>query len=246
VIARTFDATFLNTVANNEDVRPWLAGFGALDISAIVGNANNFALQSEFGGFVFTRFEAGRYEAHSMFLKGHGTHAIRAMRAAVEWMFTRTDCEIILTKVPKNNLAAKGLGIAGGFKTMFERDDAALGPCDYISLTISDWALSSRDMEKHGVRLHDFFDTASKAAGVEWGEHPVDAVHDRAAGAALVMGERGQAAKGTLFYNRWASFAGYPTINLVSASPVVLDMSAGHATCVVGISEKDLEMLLCR
>jgi hypothetical protein len=246
MIARTFDAAFLNTVANDEAVRPWLAGVGVLDLTEAVRNINNFALQTEFGGFVFTKHEPGRYEAHSMFLKGHGTHAIRAMRAAVEWMFTRTDCEAVVSKVPRANLAAKGLGRAGGFKTLFERDDETLGPCEYVELQITDWALGSNAMAAHGVRLHEFFDASAEAAGVTWGEHPDDKAHDRAAGASLVMGERGQPLKGTLFYNRWARFAGYPTIALLSIAPVVIDMSAGAATCVVGINENGLEMLLCR
>ena len=244
MIRRTFDATFLNGVANDPQVRPWLAGDGPLDLSDVIRNVNNFALVTETGGFIFTKHETGRYEAHSMFLKG--TSAIRAMRSAVEWMFTRTDCETILSKVPRNNLAAKGLGRVGGFKVLFERDDVLLGPCEYVGLEIADWALSSAAMESHGVRLHKFFETGSKAAGVEWGEHAADKAHDRAAGASLVMGERGQPFKGAAFYNRWASFAGYPAITVLSATPIVIDMSAGPVVCVVGINETGLEMLLCR
>ena len=80
----------------------------------------------------------------------------------------------------------------------------------------------------------------------QWPEHPDDPVHDMAAGAALLMIERGQPAKGVAFYNRWARLAGYSEIRLVSDSPVTIDMSEDGIVCVLGLGSRGMEMLLCQ
>ena len=240
LVRRTFDPAFLNSVANHPEVRPWLQGEGDLDITHQAFNPANFVLQSEFGGFVLLRHEPGRYEVHSQFLPGHGTHPAKAMLAAQEWMFTRTDCVAIVSKVPAGNKRAKGFAMIGGLRTIFERDDAVLGPCEYVELTIADWAMRTPTLESHGHRFHDF------TRNLGWADHPVDPAHERAVGGALLMVERGQVAKGVAFYNRWARLAGYPESTLVSESPPVIDMSVGGEICVLGMGESGMEALLCR
>lgn len=246
MIHRTFDPTFLNTVVNHPEVRPHLQGEGPLDISAQALNPNNFVLQSEFGGFILMQQEPGRYEVHSQFLPGHGTHPVKAMLAAMDWMFTRTDCEAVVSKVPVSNKAAKGFAITGGLRTLFTRTDTVTGPIEYTELTLMDWAMRTKAMESHGERFHAFLDAETCARGVMWPEHPKDTVHDMAAGAALLMIERGQPGKGVLFYNRWAMLAGYTPIRLLSDSPVTIDMSDGPATAILGMGIDGMEMLLCR
>jgi hypothetical protein len=242
MIRRTFDPAFLTDVVNHPEVRPWLAGEGPLDISERVLDADNFVLVSEFGGFILVRHEPGIYEVHSQFLPGNGTHPIKAMRAAQEWMFTRTDCQAIVSRVPKENKAAKGFAITGGLRPIFERDDALLGPCEYVELTLMDWAMRTFALEAHGERFHAFLEQAKAAEGSELPKHPHDPAHERAVGAALLMIERGQPAKGAAFYNRWARLAGYAEIELLSEAPVVVDA----VDAVVGIGDTGMEMLLCR
>lgn len=242
MIHRTFDPAFLNEVVNHPEVRPWVAGEGVLDLSDRALNADNFVLQSEYGGFVLMRHEPTRYEVHSLFLPGHGTHPIKAMRAAQEWMFTRTDCETIVSRVPASNKAAKGFAITGGLKTIFQRDDAQLGPCEYVELDLMRWAMGNAGLEKHGERFHAFLEGAKAERGSQSPTHAHDTAHERAVGASLLMIERGQPEKGVAFYNRWARLAGYAEIKLVTAQPVVVDV----VDAVLGLGDEGLEMLLCR
>lgn len=235
MIRRTFDASFLNVVVNHPEVRPWLAGEGPLDLTQAVLNPANYVLVTEGGGFVLMRHEPSRYEVHTQFLPGYG--ACEAMIEAQEWMFTRSDCEAIVSKVPRANKAAKGLAIKGGLRTIFERDDQALGSCEYVELTLTDCAMRTAGMEAHGERFHAFLESA-KASEL----HPHDPAHERAVGAALLMIERGQPAKGVGFYNRWARLAGYAEIALVSDSPVTVDV----VDAVIGLGSDGMEVQLCR
>lgn len=242
MIRRTFDPAFLNMVANDVCVRPSLAGEGVIDLGPVIGNPANFALQNERGGFVLAASDPGTYEVHSLFLpEGEGT-PIEAMRAAQDWMFTRTDCQAITSKVPASNRAAKGFALAGGLKTIFKRDDAALGPCEYVELDVMRWAMGCAGLEREGEAFHAFLTAAKEQAGSVLQVHDHDAAHDRAVGAAFLMIRRGQPVKGVNFYNRWALLAGYATIEIVSLSPVTIDVR----DAVLSLSENGLEMLLCR
>ena len=242
MIRRTFDPTFLTEVVNHPAVRPWLAGKGELDISGKVLTADNYVLVAEFGGFILVQHEPGRYEVHSQFLPGHGSHPIRAMLEAQEWMFTRTDCEAIVSKVPHANKAAKGLALSGGLRTIFQREESDLGPCAYVELTCMDWAMRTKALERHGERFHDFLEAAKIGASSEREIHSHDPAHERAVGASLLMIERGQPKKGVDFYNRWARLAGYAEIELLNEAPAVIDA----VDAVVGIGDTGMEMLLCR
>lgn len=236
-VRRTFDPAFLNIVVNHPAVRPSLEGDGVLDVSHQVSSPDNFALTSESGGFLLIRHEPGRYEVHSQFLPGHATHPIRAMQAAQEWMFTRTDCQSIVSKIPDANRAAKGFAIAGGLRPIFRRDGV-----EYVELTLMDWAMRTRALDAHGERFHDLLQAAKIEAGSILPAHPHDAAHERAVGAALLMIERGQCGKGVAFYNRWARQAGYAEIGLISDSPPTVDA----VDAVVGLGNNGLEVLLCR
>lgn len=237
MIRRTFDPAFLNTVVNHPEVRPSLEGEGPLDISPQALNPGNYVLQSEFGGFILIRHEPSRYEVHSQFLPGMGTHPIKAMRAAQEWMFTRTDCEAIVSRVPDANKASKGFAIAGGLRTIFAGRSNA-----YVELTCMDWAMRTPALEAHGERFHRVIEAAKVEAGSSLPVHDHDPAHERAVGAALLMIERGQPAKGAAFYNRWARMAGYAEITLLSTAPVVIDA----VDAVVGLGSDGMEILLCR
>lgn len=242
MIARTFDPAFLNAVANNPAVRPMLAGEGVIDLGPVVTDANNFALQCDHGGFVLTLTEPGRYEVHSLFLPDSGGVPIAAMRAAQEWMFTRTDCQAITSKIPVTNKAAKGFALAGGLKTLFKRDDTALGPCEYVELDVMRWAMANASLEEEGEAFHAILASAKAKAGSALPVHNHDAAHERAVGAAFLMIRRGQPLKGVAFYNRWARLAGYADVELVGLSPLAVDVR----DAVLGLSENGLEVLLCR
>jgi len=242
MIARTFDPEFLNTVINHPDVRPMLGGEGALDISAQALDANNFVLTSDHGGFILMQHEPGVYEVHSQFLPGHSGATIRAMREAMTYMFTRTDCETLVSQVPDNNRPAHGIAMVGGLREVFRREEGPRGPASYVSLGIMDWAMRTKALETPGAWFHAALETAKAKAGSELEVHGHDEAHERAVGAAVLMIRAGNPAKGVRFYNRWARMAGYATITLVSEQPIVVDV----VDAVVGLNGPDLEVLLCR
>lgn len=225
VVRRTFDAAFLNRIANDPSVRPFLGGEGPIEAGGIVGNPDNVALATEHGAWVFMPLYPGAYEVHTMVLpEGRGRPHIAAAREGLRYMFARTDCVEILTKCPDDNGPARWASSVLGFRERFHRDDAwapGVG-VSFRALTADDWFVRDAVCLQEGRALHDLMEAAKRpgAAG-----HPPDEMHDRAAGAASLMVRAGQAAKGVGFYNRWARFAGYPPI--AALSPSVVDAGGG-------------------
>ena len=134
-LTRTMDAAFLNEVANHPEVRLWLGGEGVLDLTPLVAHPANVALVTEYGGWLCIKLDDGLYEAHSMFLpEGRSASLVSDMQAGFRYLFTRTDCLEVCTKVPAGNLAAKGLARAARFRETFTREDGRPhfpGPVSY-------------------------------------------------------------------------------------------------------------------
>lgn len=216
---RTLDPRRLNVVANHPEVRPWLGGVGELDLTAIVANPINFALENEHGGLVFQAMGGGQYEVHTLFLpEGRGRAAVKASADALEYMFVRTDCMEVVTKVPASNEAALGLVRLHQFKKRFDRKgvwQTETGATDigYWALTFEQWAPKCANA---GKAFHNWLDSPTP--------HPDDEAHDWYAGAAYLMTLAGNPAKAVDTYNRWARFAGYQPIHLVSINPPVIDL----------------------
>jgi hypothetical protein len=242
LIRRTFDPAFLNSVINHPEVRPWVGGEGALDVTETINNPSNFALVTDGGGFILIQHEPGIYEVHSQFLPEGRRETRRAMRSGFDYMFTRTDCQRVITQVPDNNPAAAALAKAAGFREMFRRDDTPRGPSSFMGLTAEEWAQGNRSLEVDGEEFHRLLEEAKKKSGSELPVHPHDPAHERAVGAAMRMIRAGNAEKGVEFYNRWARFAGYALIFAVSLQPVVIDV----VDAVVGLGPEGMEVLLCR
>lgn len=222
LLKRTFDATAINKASG-------------VDATALVRNVDNVVLANEFGGFVCEKYADGVYEVHTQFTPEHrGLKALRAAREAAQYMFLSTDCLEILTKCKDDNKPAAVLTRVMGFRKVFRS-----GACDYYALAFEDWRAQDALVLATGRRFHDELE----AAGIHV-NHPEDEAHDRAAGAAYEMCLRGNAVKGLGLYNRWARFAGYQPINLLSISPLVVDM--GDAVLGIGKTNNSLEVLLCR
>lgn len=222
MIQRTFEADYLSAVANHPEVRPWLGfqGAGELDFSAFVADPANYAILGEHGGWLLHAKGPGVYEIHSLFLpEGRGKPFFCGARDMLRWMFTATDCVEILTQCPDDNPAARMAALKNGFKEMFRREDCwngVEGVCgvSYQHLTVDVWAMRDPECLRAGRAFHETLEAAKIAAGSESPVHPDDEAHDRAAGAAWLMANAGQVPKGILYYNRWASFAGYQPIGL--------------------------------
>lgn len=242
LLRRTLDASLLNRVVNDPAVRPFVGGEGDLDLSPFVADPENFALVTDGGGFLLIRHEPGIYEVHSQFLPEARRGSVRAMRDGFDYMFTRTDCERVVTQVPDNNPAAAALAKLAGFRPMFRREDAARGATLFMGLTCEEWAQGNRSLEADGEWFHRQLEEAKAAAGSSLPVHGHDPAHERAVGATVRMVRAGNARKGVALYNRWATFAGYAPLSILSERPVVIDV----VDAVVGMANNEMEVLLCR
>lgn len=248
-LRRSLDASKFNEIANHPDVRPWLGGQGPLDVAPIVLSTSNVSLLSDGGGFICHNIGDGRYEVHSLFLPdARGEGAIEAMREGLRYLFCATDCVEIVTKCPDGNRAALGLARAAGFQEIFRREHAWIGEdglagVSYQSISFDRWLSRDPEVERKGAWFHDKLERAKHETGSDRVIHEDEACHDRAVGAAVLMVLSGNPRKAVWSYNRWAVFAGYAPISLLSETPIVVDVVDA---IVAPTPEGDMEVLLCR
>lgn len=246
MLERTFDAAWFNALCNRPEVRPWLApGVYPLDVSAAITNPANYALRTEHGGFILEAKGAGFYSVHTQFAaEGRGSHAIAAMQAGLDFMFTRTDCMRIFSHCPDNNRSALALAEKGGARPWFRNEvEPMLGPGQVVSWDIMDWLTKTDELAGDGEAFHDLIERAKTLTGAELPDHPPDRVHDRVVGGVSRMCQRGQPAKGALCYNLWAAAAYYQPIRPISLDPPIMDVGEGF---VVAIGENGMEARLCQ
>lgn len=252
-LRRTMQAARLTAIANDPEVRPRLGGgTDPLDLQPILNNPLNLALESAHGGFVFVALEPHLYEVHSLFLPaGRGAEAHAAMREALRHLFTQTDCELLVTKVPSDNPAAAALAKAAGMSTRFVRHrawPAEGGPHHLASLGLDIWEWTRRAPETMdlGIWFHDALNAATRAAGYDSPVHHDldDDAHNQAVGATALMIQAGNAPKGIAMYNRWARIAGFPLAALITLTPLLLDVGGG--TLVTLTIEGEMEVVACR
>ena len=245
MIRRTMDATFLNSVANHPDTRPWLGGAPemAVDLTLLAQNPDNVFLEALGGGWWLQKLEPGTYELHSLFMpEGRGKSFFTGMKELFRYMFTRTDAVEILTKCPDNNGGARAAAGIVGFKERFRREDAwspGVG-ISYRAFTVDDWMVRDKVALEAGRAFHAALEWAKSNAGSAIPSHPDDEANDRAAGAAWLMIDAGQTAKGVAIYNRWAVFAGYATI--LGVGPGIVDIR----DAIVQVEGGETKVLLCR
>lgn len=246
MIERTFDAAFFNHICNLPEVRPWLApeSVGYLDTAPLILNPANYALRTEHGGFILQAHGAGFYSVHTQFAaEGRGAHAIEAMRAGLDFMFTRTDCMQIHSHCPDANPAALALATKGGARPWFRKQNDALGEGQVVRWEVLDWAVSEPQLEADGNAFHEMLEAAKAHIGSMLPTHADDPWHDRTVGAVSRMARRGQPRKAVAIYNIWATAAGYAPISLISEAPPVIDVQ----DALVGLNQAgEMEVLLCR
>ncbi len=239
MIRRTFDASFMNEVANHPDVRPWIGGEGPADLTAIIENPANVCLVAErngaqMGGWVFRPILPSSYEVHTLFLPQHrGAAFYAAAREGFRYMFAETDALEILTKCPDDNPGARMASSQLGFRERFHREDAwshGVG-ISFRVFSVDDWFVRDPECLRQGRAFHEALEAAKAAADSTLAVHPEDATHDRAVGAAALMILAGQTGKGVGFYSRWAIFAGYATIDVRDALVEIRDGRMGVLKC---------------
>lgn len=247
---REYSAENINSTVNHPEVRPWVGypELGALDLTPIVADPNNVLLMGVGGGFICQMQEPGIYEVHTQFVPEHrGENTIRAALDGLRYMFTRTDCIELRTKVPHGNVAAEWLARRVGFVHQFTREHAwptadGMQPVKYYALTIDQWAGRTAELEASGEFFHDKLEAAKDAMGATAPLHDHDTAHDRYVGATVEMIGAGYIDKALTFYRRWAAFAGYGPIHAIAANPLVIDI--GDA--LLAVRGDDFEVLLVR
>lgn len=235
---RDYTAERLNAVVNRPDVFPFIAMAGQvppLDFSPITNDLNHVALMTDDGGIVALCAEPGIYEIHTQFTSElRGAAAIKLVRDMVSELFLSYPCVELLTKIPVTNPAALGLVRAIGGRYQYSRTgawpalDGDLVDVDYYALRWDDWLWTEWAMKSNqaaGQEFHEALTRQKAELGLGDEPHPEDLAHDVVVGATSTMISRGQLDKGVVMYNRWARFAGYAPIALISRSPTVININ---------------------
>lgn len=235
-IRRTFDPADINPIVNHESVFPLIALPGQInaDFTDFLADPRNVALITEGGAILFCPdpdWGSGIYEVHTNFIDGfRGYYAIVAMLEAYRWMFTRTECLELQTKVPAFNRAADL--VARRIKWRLESERKACWPhgeslCDlrFYRMTWRDWlAHHGAPLMAVGRAFHERLEAEYARHNFPHDPHPHDDEHDRQVGFAAESVHGGQPEKAVIIYNRWARFAGYGELSLRSRSPVLIDI----------------------
>jgi hypothetical protein len=214
----------------------------------MVADLRNILLMGEGGGFFFHQLLPGIYECHSQFLPEHrGANVIQAAHDAERFLFTRTDCIEIRSKVPDGNAAALGFARSMRYELQYERAnawptaDGAVG-VKYFARTLNQWASRAPGVGETGHWFHERLEAAKIAAGATSPIHDDDPAHDQYVGATVEMFMAGQIGKALDFYRQWAVFAGYGPVAVIAEYPTVVDI--GDA--ILAIRGEDFDVLLCR
>lgn len=250
LVRRSFDAKEINAIFNDPSVFPMLAlpGSASIDVAPLVADERNVFLIAEGGVISFAWHDVNTYQVHTGFKKGfRGSNAIRASRAAYRWMFTHTDCFELLTLVPGNNPAAALFCRLVGATFEFERKaiwptpDGDVG-VSFWSFRYDDWIRKTPELMLSGREFHSRLE-AEFSRHDRWEEqHADEDCHDLHVGACAEMIYAGQLDKAISLYNRWARFAGYGELALISRSPAVIDI--GNA--LLQIAEDSFKVILVR
>ena len=241
LVRRVYDAQELNVVVNDPSVHPWVAtGPELLDLTAVAQDFRNVVLLAEGGAFVALWQEPGVYEVHTQFVATHrGKGAVLAARDALHYIFTATDAQELLTKVPRNNPAALGLARLCHWRREYEHPRGWLGqPCEYWALRYNDWLWTTPSLQTTCDWFHGRLQEECARIGAPFEDHPLDP-HDRPVGATVAMILAGQVEKGLILYARFARVAGYTPMTLCSRVPLVIDIGE----CLLAVQGEDFVAL---
>lgn len=239
-IARETDASRINALINLPEVRPWIApGDQPVDVTANVQNPHNILLMGEHGGIMFLKLQDGIYECHTqVHPKARGQWTDELTAACAEWMFLRTSCWDIMTRVPEGHVAAKAAATRRGMRYEFTRPKECLFrdrmvDVDIYSFRLQDWIGQAEFLERTGQQFHDLLHEAAERYGVNVPAHEDDPNHNRYVGAAVEMARHGLTRKAVLWYNRWALASRHKPITLQKeGDPAIIRIDSGFLLSV--------------
>ena len=239
ILKRTLSSLFLNRVVNEPLVRPFVFcdkqedKNPELDLSILIGNPLNVTLVSEYGGFIFHKYEPGIYEVHTQFLPTSPPgHALEAAKEARKYIFSKTDAVEVYTRVSESNPRAKKFTESVGWTHRFK-----CGVVDYYVMRYDDWIRLDNDLVAIGEQFH----SAVVSAGIE-SNHGEDQIHDKYVGATIETIFGGFPKKAVALYNRWATSCAYRNISIHLDSPLIVDI----VTCLIYVRESDYEVIKCQ
>lgn len=238
LVRRSFDAEEINGILNDPSVFKYAAheGIQSFDVAPLLADTRNVLLMADHGGMIFHWQALGVYHVHTNFLKvprgysGPGTYVLNACRAAYRWMFTQTDCITLLTLIPAHNRAASMFAPLAGWTREFERKsiwpsvEDGVVDMSFLALRYDDWVRKTPELMISGREFHEQLEREFERHGAQDKKHPDEDCHDLHVGACFEMIRGGQLDKAVILYNRWAQFAGYGPIEIVSHQPTVLNI----------------------
>lgn len=248
-VERHAGADFLNEIANDPAVRPWIApGRERLDLGFQTANPHNILLAGEHGCCLFLKMLPGVYEVHTQVRKsGRGEWTNALVAECARQMFLHTDAYEIMTRVPAGHLGAKAAAVQVGMRYEFTREKECLFrnvPTDVqiYSFRLQDWLpRAPPSVVDTGRRFHERLHQEAARLGVDAPPHAEDANHNLVVGAAIEMVRHGLAVKAVLTYNRWAIACRHEPIALISTDPVVARIDHGM---YVTFGEGDIKVSL--
>lgn len=224
-LATPADVQRIEEVCNHPLIRVWTACDGAPPCSgAQYVTAPSFSVIGEEGCFLAKHLDPGRYAIHTNLLPEHrGEFAVEAAKAALAVAFLQTDAMELVTFVPATIPHARLLARRMGFRFLFNR--GSIWPVNgerygmgFYSLTLDDW-IASGACQAAGAAFHDRLHGELHVEA-----HGHDLIHDSYVGAAIEMIRAGNVRKGIAIYNRWARFAFYESVRIVSEAPLRIDI----------------------
>ena len=201
---------------------------GEFNPSVYTETPPNFAVVvgEDDGCFLARCCEVGGYEIHTNLLPRVWGKSSPLAVDALMFAFLSTDAVVLYTKVPDSNHPAYSFALRMGFQPIFRREgvwlkDGKVWGMQYMRMGIDDWCLQGR-LGCVGEAFHT--ELHRKAPWIA--PHPHDPVHEAYVGLFIALCVQDRVEKGQFFYNRWARFAGYETIKVLSTSPLKLDIGS--------------------
>ena len=223
------DRERIEKICNDPDVRYYTADAGHKQMDAKPWlAAPNMVYLADGGCFLMRWVGPCRYDIHTNILPAYrGDIATRSAAEFIRWYFIETDAEELLSMVPATAEHRHVAFFARkmGLRRRFTREavwpwQGAVRAMDFYSLTLDEW-VSGGACQKEGQRFHEILGGTN---------HEDDPIHDSYVGAAWSMARSGNATKAVGLYNRWARWAGYKTVAIVSRDPLKIDIQSAVIT----------------
>lgn len=224
-LATVADVPRIEEICNDPRIRVWTACDSSPPcMGKQYVSAPSFSVIGDEGVFLAKCIEPQRYVIHTNLLPEHrGAQAVELAREALNVAFTETDALELLTMVPHTVPHARVLAKQMGFRHLFTRHNVwpiegvrhAMG---FYSLSIDDWIILGACADS-GSAFHRRLQEKMHET-----LHERDYTHDCYVGAAVEMVLSDNAHKAVSVYNRWARFAAYAPVSIVSEQPLRIDI----------------------